>query len=259
MPNPSLPRRLSVILLLAPLALLAQPAPPGPAARSRRRRHRTSLGRGGRPGRGQPAAVPGPGRDPATQALAAKYPRAHRGPRAAGEPGPGALPVRLPHQACRQRRPRETRGGIDPPPSSWATPSPISGGTPGRRASRTPARGRQGRLRQILQWNPRPTANFRDRRRHHPGRPLPAAGRRGPGGFQPRAIMLMIGTNNAGTCTSAEIAEGVGAVVLELRHDFPDAKILLLGIFPRSIRRTTSRRPCSTSTRSSRGLDGRQT
>ena len=53
-------------------------------------------------------------------------------------------------------------------------------------------------------------------------------------GFQPKAIMLMIGTNNAGNCTSAEIAEGVGAVVLELRHDFPAAKILLLGIFPRA-------------------------
>jgi len=52
-------------------------------------------------------------------------------------------------------------------------------------------------------------------------------------GFQPKAIMLMIGTNNAATCTSAEIAEGVGAVVLELRKDFPAAKILLLGIFPR--------------------------
>jgi beta-glucosidase len=53
-------------------------------------------------------------------------------------------------------------------------------------------------------------------------------------GFQPKAIMLMIGTNNGGTCTSAEIAEGVGAVVLEMRKDFPDAKILLLGIFPRA-------------------------
>jgi lysophospholipase L1-like esterase len=52
-------------------------------------------------------------------------------------------------------------------------------------------------------------------------------------GFQPKAIMLMIGTNNAATCSSAEIAEGVGAVVLEMRHDFPAAKILLLGIFPR--------------------------
>lgn len=52
-------------------------------------------------------------------------------------------------------------------------------------------------------------------------------------GFQPKVIMLMIGTNNGGSCTSAEIAEGVGAVVLELKKDFPAAKILLLGIFPR--------------------------
>ncbi len=60
-------------------------------------------------------------------------------------------------------------------------------------------------------------------------------------GFQPKAVMLMIGTNNtggtnnAGTSTAAEIAEGVGAVVLELRNDFPDAKILLLAIFPRGL------------------------
>ena len=53
-------------------------------------------------------------------------------------------------------------------------------------------------------------------------------------GFQPKAIMLMIGTNNAGSFTAPEIAEGVGAVVLEMRKDFPDAKILLLAIFPRS-------------------------
>lgn len=52
-------------------------------------------------------------------------------------------------------------------------------------------------------------------------------------GFQPRAIMLMIGTNNGGRASSEEIAEGVGAVVMEMRKDFPAAKILLLGIFPR--------------------------
>jgi lysophospholipase L1-like esterase len=52
-------------------------------------------------------------------------------------------------------------------------------------------------------------------------------------GFQPKAIVLMIGTNNAENCSTAEIAEGVGAVVLEMRQDFPEAKILLLGIFPR--------------------------
>jgi lysophospholipase L1-like esterase len=60
-------------------------------------------------------------------------------------------------------------------------------------------------------------------------------------GFQPKAIMLMIGTNNtggtdnAGTTTAAEIAEGIGAVVQEMRTDFPQAKILLLAVFPRGV------------------------
>src|SRR6187399_2771369 len=54
-------------------------------------------------------------------------------------------------------------------------------------------------------------------------------------GFQPKAIMLMIGTNNTGANTPPEIAEGIGAVVLEMRRDFPDAKILLLAIFPRAV------------------------
>ena len=60
-------------------------------------------------------------------------------------------------------------------------------------------------------------------------------------GFQPKVVMLMIGTNNTGYVkgttnlknTSAEIAEGVTAVVHELRTRFPAARILLLGIFPR--------------------------
>jgi (4-O-methyl)-D-glucuronate---lignin esterase len=54
-------------------------------------------------------------------------------------------------------------------------------------------------------------------------------------GFQPKAVMLMIGTNNTGQYTAPEIAEGVGAVVLELRRNFPSAKILLLAIFPRAV------------------------
>jgi lysophospholipase L1-like esterase len=53
-------------------------------------------------------------------------------------------------------------------------------------------------------------------------------------GFSPRAIMVMIGTNNTARNTAAEIAEGVGAIVLQLQQRFPAAKILLLGIFPRS-------------------------
>jgi lysophospholipase L1-like esterase len=54
-------------------------------------------------------------------------------------------------------------------------------------------------------------------------------------GFQPKAVMLMIGTNNTGQYTGPEIAEGVGAVVMELRRNFPSAKILLLAIFPRGL------------------------
>ncbi len=66
-------------------------------------------------------------------------------------------------------------------------------------------------------------------------------------GFQPKVVMLMIGTNNAASNsipnnTPAEIAEGVGAIVLELRKDFPAARILLLGIFPRNAPDSTARR-----------------
>jgi lysophospholipase L1-like esterase len=60
-------------------------------------------------------------------------------------------------------------------------------------------------------------------------------------GFQPKAVMLMIGTNNtggsnnAGTATADEIAEGIGAIVQQMRTDFPSAKLLLLAIFPRGL------------------------
>jgi lysophospholipase L1-like esterase len=53
-------------------------------------------------------------------------------------------------------------------------------------------------------------------------------------GFQPKAIMLMIGTNNTGQNSPPEIALGIADIVFEMRKDFPDAKILLLGIFPRT-------------------------
>lgn len=54
-------------------------------------------------------------------------------------------------------------------------------------------------------------------------------------GFEPRAVMLMIGTNNTRDNTAPEIAEGIGAVVLQMRTDFPAARILLLGVFPRGV------------------------
>jgi beta-glucosidase len=47
--------------------------------------------------------------------------------------------------------------------------------------------------------------------------------------------MLMIGTNNTRANLPGEIAEGIGAVVLSLERHFPDAKILLLGVFPRAM------------------------
>ena len=52
-------------------------------------------------------------------------------------------------------------------------------------------------------------------------------------GHKPKAVMLMLGTNNTGGASGTEIAEGIGAIILELRKDFPDAKIMLLAIFPR--------------------------
>jgi lysophospholipase L1-like esterase len=62
-------------------------------------------------------------------------------------------------------------------------------------------------------------------------------------GHKPRAVMLMIGTNNMnGNTSGAEIAEGIGAIVLELHKDFPDAKIMLLAIFPRGASPTDSNR-----------------
>lgn len=53
-------------------------------------------------------------------------------------------------------------------------------------------------------------------------------------GFSPKAVMLMIGTNNTNYNTAEETIEGIKADVAEIRKDFPQAKILLLAIFPRN-------------------------
>lgn len=52
-------------------------------------------------------------------------------------------------------------------------------------------------------------------------------------GITPKAVVLMIGTNNAGANTAEEIASGVTAIVKTVREKQPQAKILLLAIFPR--------------------------
>ncbi len=56
-------------------------------------------------------------------------------------------------------------------------------------------------------------------------------------GINPRVVVLMIGTNNVGSNTEAEVAEGVKAVVDRLREKLPESKILLLGVFPRGLNR----------------------
>jgi lysophospholipase L1-like esterase len=52
-------------------------------------------------------------------------------------------------------------------------------------------------------------------------------------GIAPKVTVLMIGTNNSGANTPEEIAQGVTAIVDELRKRLPNTKILLLGVFPR--------------------------
>ena len=54
-------------------------------------------------------------------------------------------------------------------------------------------------------------------------------------GLKPKAAVVMIGTNNSNgeDNTVAEIAEGVAAIVRQLRTALPDTRVLLLGIFPR--------------------------
>ena len=56
-------------------------------------------------------------------------------------------------------------------------------------------------------------------------------------GIDPKVAVLMIGTNNASSNTAKEIAEGVEAIVKELRRQKPKVKVLVLGVFPRGGKR----------------------
>jgi beta-glucosidase len=53
-------------------------------------------------------------------------------------------------------------------------------------------------------------------------------------GIKPRVVVLMIGTNNVAGSSADDIVAGNKAIVAELRKRLPEAKILLLGVFPRS-------------------------
>lgn len=52
--------------------------------------------------------------------------------------------------------------------------------------------------------------------------------------IKPKVAVIMIGTNNTGSHSAEQIAGGVKAIVMELRKQKPDMKILVLGVFPRA-------------------------
>ena len=52
-------------------------------------------------------------------------------------------------------------------------------------------------------------------------------------GIKPKAFVVMIGTNNSGSDSAEAIAKGVTAIVETIRTKQPQAKILLLAVFPR--------------------------
>lgn len=52
-------------------------------------------------------------------------------------------------------------------------------------------------------------------------------------GIKPKAVVIMIGTNNSGADSAEGIAKGVKAIVETVREKQPQAKILLLAVFPR--------------------------
>jgi lysophospholipase L1-like esterase len=52
-------------------------------------------------------------------------------------------------------------------------------------------------------------------------------------GFNAKLIVLMLGTNNINRNPNADIAQGDRAIIDEFRTRQPNAKVLLLGVFPR--------------------------
>ena len=52
-------------------------------------------------------------------------------------------------------------------------------------------------------------------------------------GIKPKAVVLMIGTNNSGSDSAENIAKGITVIVETVRTKQPQAKILLLAVFPR--------------------------
>jgi lysophospholipase L1-like esterase len=56
-------------------------------------------------------------------------------------------------------------------------------------------------------------------------------------GITPKVVVLMLGTNNSGAHTAEEIAAADKKIVQMIKAKSPDAKVLVLGIFPRGPRK----------------------
>jgi lysophospholipase L1-like esterase len=53
-------------------------------------------------------------------------------------------------------------------------------------------------------------------------------------GIKPKVVVLLIGTNNGNTNSPAEIANAIKLILAKIQTKMPDAKVLLLGVFPRN-------------------------
>lgn len=74
-------------------------------------------------------------------------------------------------------------------------------------------------------------------------------------GIHPRAVVLMIGTNNVGSNSADEIALGVKAIVQGIHKRLPETRVLLLGVFPRGEKPNPGRDKLDAVNRQICGLD----
>ncbi len=58
-------------------------------------------------------------------------------------------------------------------------------------------------------------------------------------GIAPKAVVLMIGTNNVSSNSAEEIAEGVEDIVDKIHAELPETQVLLLAVFPRGKTRSS--------------------
>jgi lysophospholipase L1-like esterase len=77
-------------------------------------------------------------------------------------------------------------------------------------------------------------------------------------GISPKLVVMMIGTNNVGDCSAADIATGITAITVELNQRLPEAKILLLGVFPRGEKPNPQREKIAEINRLIAPLDGQR-